>query len=434
MGNNEAGTPPKSDKASSSVQEKPAIHPYPDWAAMQAYYGPGVMPPPFFSTSVAPGHPPHSYMWGPQPLLPPPFGTPYTAIYPAGGVYSHPPMPFGSHMQCQGIAPSPTISEAVVMATPLSMEMPAKSPSNKDKGPLKKVKGFDGRAVAMGNGTAENRGDDVNGSSKSGGDSVEGSSDGSDGNNAGGNKTQRKRSSEDIGAPGDIKVDTQANAAHGGETSASSKMSLGVTGAPANISGKPIGTGTLSNPTPGMEFRVAATGKVQASGTPISPATSAMMPGRNRGSSELWIQDERELKRERRKQSNRESARRSRLRKQAETEQLAMKVETLGAENVALRSEISRLSENSNKLRLENSTLMEKLKTAQLSQAEESSIANMETEGAPSVVAENFLSMIDNSSSVSRSVQQEDEAHENSSGKLHQLLDSNPRTDAVAAS
>lgn len=43
---------------------------------------------------------------------------------------------------------------------------------------------------------------------------------------------------------------------------------------------------------------------------------------------------------------------------QAETEQLAKKVETLGAENVALRSEISRLSENSSKLRLENSTLM----------------------------------------------------------------------------
>lgn len=30
----------------------------------------------------------------------------------------------------------------------------------------------------------------------------------------------------------------------------------------------------------------------------------------------IWIQDERELKRQRRKQSNRESARRSRLRKQ----------------------------------------------------------------------------------------------------------------------
>lgn len=52
------------------------------------------------------------------------------------------------------------------MATPLSMELPAKSPSNKDKGSVKKLKGFDGHAVAMGNGSAENRGGDVNGSSK----------------------------------------------------------------------------------------------------------------------------------------------------------------------------------------------------------------------------------------------------------------------------
>ncbi|XP_038987119.1 G-box-binding factor 3 isoform X2 [Phoenix dactylifera] len=381
MGNDEAGTPPKSDKASSSMQEKPTICPYPDWTTMQAYYGPGVaMPHPFFSTSVAPGHAPNPYLWGPQPLMPPPFGMPYAAIYPPAGVYSHPPMPLGSHMQCQGMTPSPTISETVVMTTPLSMEMPAKSPSNKDKGLMKKLKRFDGLAVSAGNGDAESRGGDRNGSSQSEDDSVEGLSDGSDGNNAGGNKTRGKQSSKDI--RGDGKVDTQTNAAHGVETSASSKMSLGVTVATADISRK----------------------------------------------------DERELKRERRKQSNRESARRSRLRKQAETEELAMKVETLGAENMALRSEISRLSEKSDNLRLENSTLMEKLKTSQSSQAEEMSAAKMETEGVPSVVAENFLSIIDNSSSISASAQQQDEACENSSGKFHQLLDSKPRTDALAAS
>nr|QLC27632.1 bZIP transcription factor 6 [Chlorella sp. HS2] len=43
------------------------------------------------------------------------------------------------------------------------------------------------------------------------------------------------------------------------------------------------------------------------------------------------ITDERELKRLRRKQSNRESARRSRLRKQAECEQLAQKVKELAS-------------------------------------------------------------------------------------------------------
>ncbi|XP_019706918.2 G-box-binding factor 3 isoform X1 [Elaeis guineensis] len=427
MENDEAGTPPKFDKELSSMQEKPAIRLYPDWMAMQACYGPAVaMPQPFFSTSVAPGHARHPYLWGPQPFIPPSFGMPYAAIYPPAGVYSHPLMPLGSQMQCQGITPSPTIGETVVMATPLSTEMPAKLPSNKDKGLMKKLKRFDGLAVSMGNGDAENRGGDMNGLSQSEDDSVEGSSDGSDGNNAGGNKTGRKQSSEDIRATGNGKVDTQANAAHGVETNAPSKMSLGVTVAPANISRK-VGTVPSSSPPPGMEFSVASIRKVQARGTPT-------LPGCNGVPSELWMQDERELKRERRKQSNRESARRSRLRKQAETEELAMKVDILGAENMALRSEISRLSEKSDKLRLENSTLMEKLKTAQSSQAEEMSTAKMETEGAPSVVAENFLSVIDNSTLVRASMKQQGEACETSSGKLHQLLDSKPRTDAVAAS
>ncbi|KAL4432549.1 hypothetical protein ABPG77_000486 [Micractinium sp. CCAP 211/92] len=51
------------------------------------------------------------------------------------------------------------------------------------------------------------------------------------------------------------------------------------------------------------------------------------------------ITDERELKRLRRKQSNRESARRSRLRKQAECEQLAQKVKELASENARLKEE-----------------------------------------------------------------------------------------------
>lgn len=44
------------------------------------------------------------------------------------------------------------------------------------------------------------------------------------------------------------------------------------------------------------------------------------------------------MKRQRRKQSNRESARRSRLRKQAECEALAVRVNELMNENVKLRA------------------------------------------------------------------------------------------------
>lgn len=43
---------------------------------------------------------------------------------------------------------------------------------------------------------------------------------------------------------------------------------------------------------------------------------------------------------------------------QAETEELAKKVECLFAENVALKSEVSKLTEGSEELRLENATLV----------------------------------------------------------------------------
>ncbi|KAL4306304.1 G-box-binding factor [Arachis hypogaea] len=71
---------------------------------------------------------------------------------------------------------------------------------------------------------------------------------------------------------------------------------------------------------------------------------------------EQWIQDERDLKRQKRKQSNRESARRSRLRKQAECEDLQKKVE-LGNESQTLREELQRVSEECEKLTAENNSI-----------------------------------------------------------------------------
>ncbi|XP_072993922.1 common plant regulatory factor 1-like isoform X1 [Typha latifolia] len=435
MGNDEAATPPKSDKSSSPVQDQPAVYPYPDWSAIQAYYGPGVLPPPYFSTAVAPGHTPHPYVWGPQPMLPP-FGSPYAAIYPHGGVYSHPSVPFASQMQYQGISPSPTTDEAVAAANPLSTEFPGKSASNKDKGPSKKHKS-DGLAMSIGNGNTESTpSGDVTGRSESGYNSAEGSSDGSGGSNdAGGNKTQANGSLEGNPMSDESKFDKQANAAQGGETNGSSKLPLGVTVAPANIVGKPLGSVPSCNSAPGMDFSVASISKAKAIGTPIPPSTNGIMPGRNGVPAELWGKDERELKREKRKQSNRESARRSRLRKQAETEELATKVEALKAENTTLRSEISRLTENAEKIRLENSALMEKLKNAQSSQPEEMPLPNnIETDGNSTVVVENFLSIIDKPNTSSRSEQVDSQEPGNSGTKLHQLLNSSPRTDAVAAS
>lgn len=83
---------------------------------------------------------------------------------------------------------------------------------------------------------------------------------------------------------------------------------------------------------------------------------------------EVRVQEERHLKRERRKQANRESARRSRLRKQAEFEGLMERYESMKVENMALKSEVNQLIEDSEKVKLENAVLMEKLNNAQTGQ------------------------------------------------------------------
>jgi plant G-box-binding factor len=94
-------------------------------------------------------------------------------------------------------------------------------------------------------------------------------------------------------------------------------------------------------------------GGKRASGSPSTSAPPA----------ELWLTDEREVKRQRRKQSNRESARRSRLRKQAECEELGTRVDTLTVENIALRTELSRVTEECKRLQAENSSLVLKIRS-----------------------------------------------------------------------
>uniref|UniRef100_A0A1D1YGV4 Common plant regulatory factor 1 n=1 Tax=Anthurium amnicola TaxID=1678845 RepID=A0A1D1YGV4_9ARAE len=312
----------------------------------------------------------------PQPLMPP-FGAPYTAIYPHGGVYAHPSAPLGSHAVVTS-----TASEAATT----TQETPVKSPSNKDRGLTKKLKGPDGLAVSVGNGKNKNEaGGAAHAESQS--TEMEGSSDGSNGNN---NQTQVKRTLEDTAA------------------------------------GKPVASGSAL----GMDVRVSTAAKAKNPAlVPLS--NSAVAPNRDGVHPELWIQDERELKRERRKQSNRESARRSRLRKQAETEDLALKVDALRAENSTLKSEISRLSENSTKLRQENSALMDKLNNSRSGLSLDCSSDKGEDQTSPTAGTENFLSKINDTFSIGRS-EQRDETRDNS-GKLHQLLESSPRADAAIA-
>ncbi|KAK7285807.1 hypothetical protein RJT34_20588 [Clitoria ternatea] len=410
MGNNEEEKPTKTEKPSSPITldqtNQTNIHVYRDWAAMQAYYGPRVTMPPYYNSAVASGHAPHPYMWGPpQPMIPP-YGPPYATIYSHGGVYTHPAVPIGPHQLSQGVPSSSAVGN------PLSIETPPKSSGNTDQGLMKKLKGFEGLAMSIGNGHAD--------SAERGGESrlsqsvdTEGSSDGSFGNTAGANQTRRKRSRE--GTPTtdeEGKTEIQGSPISK-QTAASSNKVMSV--APASVAGKIVGPVVSSGMTTALELR--------------NP--SSAVPA------EAWLQNERELKRERRKQSNRESARRSRLRKQAEAEELAHKVESLNAENVSLKSEINRLTDNSEKLMVENATLRGKLKIAQMGQTQEMSLNSIDSQRATPVSTENLLSRVNNSGSNDRTEEDEngfcDNNKPNSRAKLHQLLDTSPRVDAVAA-
>ncbi|XP_050114287.1 common plant regulatory factor 1-like isoform X1 [Malus sylvestris] len=422
MGNDDDAKSVKSEKSYSPLPADQAnpnnqtnLHVYPDWAAMQAYYGPRVALPPYYNSAMASGHPPHPYMWPPPQHMMPPYGAPY-AVYSHGGVYAHPAVPLASHGQG-----GPSLPAAV---TPLNMETPTKSSGNTDCGLMKKLKGFDGLAMSIGSGNVMNaEGGAERSLSQSSG--TEGSSNGSDGNTAAANQTRRKRSREGTPATaGEGKTDMQPGPAE--EASAATDKVLGVTLAAVSIPGKLVGPAVSPGMTTALELKNSPILNSKTSPTSV-PQSCAVLPP------ETWIHNDREIKRERRKQSNRESARRSRLRKQAETEELARKVEALSADNVALKSEINRLTENSATLRLENTTLLDKLKNARVGRMEDI-IMNIDDKRVQPFSTENLLSRVNNAGSIARDAEKDSDTYEKNNGtKLHQLLDASPRADAVVA-
>ncbi|XP_058225704.1 common plant regulatory factor 1 isoform X1 [Rhododendron vialii] len=356
MGKSDDTRPSKPEKPSSPPQDQPNVHVYPDWAAVQAYYGPRVPVPPYFNSAATSGHAPHPYMWGPPQHMMPPYGPPYAAIYAHGGVYAHPGVPLAG--------------------TPF-METPTKSSGHTDQGTVKKLKGFDGLAMSIGNSNA-NSADGGSNHVQSQSLETETSSDTSNGNTAGAGRVRKRSHKKTPTLGGDGKTETH------------------------NSPDVPPG---------------------------VNKAGPAVMPP-----NEAWLQNERELKRERRKQSNRESARRSRLRRQAEAEELSVKVESLNADNMTLKSEISRLTEISEKLKLENASLMDKMKNAKGGRTDAVISTKVSEKRVPGGT-ENLLSRVNNSGSVDGS-DEGNEMYEKSSKsgtKLHQLLDASPRADAVAA-
>ncbi|CAN6807516.1 unnamed protein product [Brassica oleracea] len=342
-----SSAPPSSQEPSSSVSAGP------DWSGFQASSAP--MQPHGFVTSSPQ---PHPYMWGVQQMMPP-YGAPphpYVTMYPPGGMYAHPSMPPGSYPYSPYAMHSPNGMTVASGNTTGGTEGDSKRSDVKEKLPIRRSKRILNMMRGKNSGASANNGANskrhVTFLDCSVGESAsDGSSEGSDANyqNDSGSRQDRKDASENGGC---------ANGPQKGSVgtplpTVSQKVPImpntapGVPGPPTNLN---IGMGYWGAPIPGMHGKVS---------TPV-PGVFAQM-SRDGGHSQPWLQDERELKRQRRKQSNREAAHRSRLRKQAECDELAQYTEVLNAENASLRAEMNRLKSQREELTSENTSLKDLL-------------------------------------------------------------------------
>ncbi|KAL1546368.1 common plant regulatory factor 1-like [Salvia divinorum] len=388
MGNSEDVKPCKIEEPTSPTKDQNTAHVYPDWAMMQAYCAPQYTVPPYHNSAVASPHIPPPYMWMvPPQYMVPPYGALYRGYCYQEGVYGHPRV----SMAC----------------TSFSMATPAESSGNTEEGFItKKSKDSQGLVVPIRNGNARSGGhaldhrlsesevtdnpiDRTNGVTAEGGRSVmKRSREGSPKSETKGGKNQKKGS---------------ADVRRGYE---SMKQASSPTYTPAKTIENASTVPELKNP-PILEVKPVKTCNPRS-----SIANEAQMQG---------TPEQPELKREKRKQSNRESARRSRLRKQAEAEKLATKVQTLITENMTLESELDDLMKSSDKLELENGTLMEKLKDARPGEVNFFEIDG--TRPKP-VDAVNLLAIVESNGARGRTDEDVDSYEQRSPvAKLHQLLD-----------
>ncbi|CAJ1931053.1 unnamed protein product [Sphenostylis stenocarpa] len=383
----ESKTPPPTSQEQSSTTATGTVNP--DWPGFQAY---SPIPPHGFLASSPQAHP---YMWGVQQFMPP-YGTPphpYVAMYPPGGIYAHPSMPPGSYPFSPFAMPSPNGIAEASGNTPGSMEADGKPPEVKEKLPIKRSKGSLG-SLNMITGKSNEHGK-TPGTSANGihskraqhhpveywlaicnciwatyadkkslicsGDSAsegEGTSEGSDANSQNDSQLKsggRQDSFEDEPSQNGSSAYTPQN---GGLNTPHTVVNQTMPIIPISAGGAP---GPTTNLNIGMDYwGTPASSNIPALARKV-PSTAAVAGSRDSVQSQLWLQDERELKRQRRKQSNRESARRSRLRKQAECDELAQRAEALKKENASLRSEVSRIRSEYEQLLSENTALKERL-------------------------------------------------------------------------
>ncbi|CAL5436341.1 unnamed protein product [Camellia sinensis] len=287
----------------------------------------------------------------------PPYGTPphpYVAMYPHGGIYAHPSMPPGSYPFSPFAMPSPNGMAEASGNMPSSMEADGKLSEGKEKLPIKRSKGSLGSLnmiTGKNNEPGKISGASANGAySKSAESASEGSSEGSDANSQ--NDSQMKSGSRQDSFEG----------LNGGPNTPPMMVNQTMPIMPVAAAGAPGVPGPTTNLNIGMDYWGAATSSTLPAlrgKAPPTPVAGGMVTAGSRDSvqSQLWLQDERELKRQRRKQSNRESARRSRLRKQAECDELAQRAEALKGENASLRSELNRITTEYDQLLAQNASL-----------------------------------------------------------------------------
>ncbi|XP_044466368.1 bZIP transcription factor 16-like [Mangifera indica] len=339
----------------------------PDWSGFQAY---SPIPPHGFLASSPQAHP---YMWGVQHLIPP-YATPphpYVAMYPHGGIYAHPSIPPGSYPFSPFAMPSPNGIIEASGNTPGSMEADGKPSDVKEKLPVKRSKGSLGSLNLISgknNELGKTSGASANGAySKSGGSASEGTSEGSDANSQNGSQMKSGCRQDSVEGEASQNGNSVNGSQNGGPNTPYPMVNQTMAMMPISAAAAP---GTVPGPTTNLNIGMDYWGAAASSNmsairgkVPSTPVAGGIVTAGSRDNvqSQLWLQDDRELKRQRRKQSNRESARRSRLRKQAECDELALRAEALKEENANLKSEVNQIRSKYEQLLAENATLKERL-------------------------------------------------------------------------